>query len=477
MSKAIKSVGGAIFGSGSSSGALGTGQFRAQTRKIDKEAFKIKKSEDASKRSEEREESATKRSEKAQQDRSSLITNLQNQASGQAPSLAEAQLKSASERSLAQQLAASQSQRGGSAASRERQLLRGQATAGRDLAQQAAEARLQERGQAQQLLGQQISQEQQLADQMTQNYLAQGFNIEQARQQAAADFEKLEVQQLMQSQGLNLSGFQSAATNRGQLVGGALGAVGLSDERAKTKIKKIKKNEFKNLAADNKKESEKEIIKREDKEMIRAFNKKQAQKGKELSNKRHEKKQTEKDSKQEGHNAIGAAFGKGLKNVFSDKEIKINKREVSDSSLQKVDVPKPPTSGNKEKGGMSDMSKMAPMAAALSDKNSKSNMKAYSDKNIKKDFLDKLKAYTYEYKDKFKSDPRAGEGRHMSVMAQDLEKAGPIGKSMVQETEEGVKAVDYAKGYGAILAAQAHLNKRLDEIENKKSKRSKTRKA
>ena len=91
--------------------------------------------------------------------------------------------------------------------------------------------------------------------------------------------------------------------------------------------------------------------------------------------------------------------------------------------------------------------------------------------DIKKDFLDKLQAYTYEYKDKYKNMEEAGPGKHTSVMAQDLEKAGPIGQSMVSENESGVKVVDYAKGYGAILAAQAHLNKRLNELEKKKSKK------
>lgn len=100
-------------------------------------------------------------------------------------------------------------------------------------------------------------------------------------------------------------------------------------------------------------------------------------------------------------------------------------------------------------------------AAAISDKNQK--------KNIKKGFLDALTAYTYEYKNPKK--PGAGEGRHLSVMAQDLEKTD-IGKNMVKTMNDGTKIVDYGKGFGAILAAQAHLNKRLEEIE-KKSKRKK----
>ena len=55
-------------------------------------------------------------------------------------------------------------------------------------------------------------------------------------------------------------------------------------------------------------------------------------------------------------------------------------------------------------------------------------------------------------------------------MAQDLEKAGPVGKSMVEDTPMG-KLVNYGKGFGAVLAAQAHLNQRLKALESKKKKR------
>jgi Chaperone of endosialidase len=88
-----------------------------------------------------------------------------------------------------------------------------------------------------------------------------------------------------------------------------------------------------------------------------------------------------------------------------------------------------------------------------------------------KSFLDKLQAYSYEYKESQKNDPKAGDGRHLSVMAQDLEKAGPVGKSMVKQDEDGTKMVDYGKGFGAILASQAHLNERLSQIEKMYSKK------
>ena len=41
--------------------------------------------------------------------------------------------------------------------------------------------------------------------------------------------------------------------------------------------------------------------------------------------------------------------------------------------------------------------------------------------------------------------------------------------SMVMETNDGVLAVDYGRGFGALLAAQAPLNKRLAKIEKKRA--------
>jgi hypothetical protein len=85
-------------------------------------------------------------------------------------------------------------------------------------------------------------------------------------------------------------------------------------------------------------------------------------------------------------------------------------------------------------------------------------------------FLDALKPNSFEYKDEFKKNPLAGEGRFLGIMAQDLEKAGPVGKSMVEDTPMG-KLVNYGKGFGAVLAAQAHLNQRLKALESGKKKR------
>jgi len=79
-------------------------------------------------------------------------------------------------------------------------------------------------------------------------------------------------------------------------------------------------------------------------------------------------------------------------------------------------------------------------------------------------FLDSLTAYEYEYVDPSK--PGRAPGRHTSVMADDLERT-PMGKRMVVDTPDG-KMVDYARGFGVMLAAQASINERLERLEGKK---------
>jgi hypothetical protein len=98
---------------------------------------------------------------------------------------------------------------------------------------------------------------------------------------------------------------------------------------------------------------------------------------------------------------------------------------------------------------------------ATSDKRAKTDVKpARKDMQA---FLDAVKAHKYRYKD-----PDAdGHGEQFSVMAQELEKT-PVGKAMVIEGPDGKKQVDYGRGFGALLAAQAHLNERLKQLESKR---------
>jgi Chaperone of endosialidase len=118
-----------------------------------------------------------------------------------------------------------------------------------------------------------------------------------------------------------------------------------------------------------------------------------------------------------------------------------------------------------------EVSPYAAIPMVTSDENQKQNKKVGGAADFNpKSFLDKLQAYSYEYKNSAKGMPGVDDGRHLGVMAQSLEKAGPVGESMVDEDAQGNKVVDYGAGFSAILASQAHLNERLKQLESKKKK-------
>jgi hypothetical protein len=99
---------------------------------------------------------------------------------------------------------------------------------------------------------------------------------------------------------------------------------------------------------------------------------------------------------------------------------------------------------------------------AMSDENVKQEIKP-ADTDLRS-FLQPLGAYSYEYKD-----PKHGVGRFVSPMAQELEQS-EIGKSAVIETADG-KMVDYGRLAGIQLAATAMVNKRLNSLERKLSRK------
>lgn len=102
-------------------------------------------------------------------------------------------------------------------------------------------------------------------------------------------------------------------------------------------------------------------------------------------------------------------------------------------------------------------------ALMASDKNNKKDIKSGS-ADVSK-FLDSLDAKHYEYKDT--SEPGTAKGPRVGVLAQDVEKSD-MGKTMVKDTPNG-KMIDTVQGFGAVLAAQAEMNKRLKALEGKKS--------
>jgi hypothetical protein len=96
-------------------------------------------------------------------------------------------------------------------------------------------------------------------------------------------------------------------------------------------------------------------------------------------------------------------------------------------------------------------------AAAISDINAKED---FSDPAPAiEEFLESAQPAEYSYKTDYQW---AGEGRHVSPMAQGLERS-TIGRTMVKETPVG-KVVDYGKSFGAVLASLSHLNKKLNTV-------------
>jgi hypothetical protein len=83
------------------------------------------------------------------------------------------------------------------------------------------------------------------------------------------------------------------------------------------------------------------------------------------------------------------------------------------------------------------------------------------------DFLDALDPASYDYK----APEKHGRGRHYSVMAQSAQKT-KVGRQFVVETPDGL-ALDSAKGFAAVLAAQKVLHDRIKALEDfeKRTKR------
>lgn len=79
-------------------------------------------------------------------------------------------------------------------------------------------------------------------------------------------------------------------------------------------------------------------------------------------------------------------------------------------------------------------------------------------------FLKELNAREYSYRDP--EAPGAAPGRRVGIMAQDLEKSS-MGRALVKNTPNG-KMVDTVQGFGAVLAAQSELMKRIESLEKKK---------
>jgi hypothetical protein len=154
---------------------------------------------------------------------------------------------------------------------------------------------------------------------------------------------------------------------------------------------------------------------------------------------------------------------KAFENSFREKTISEEAPKKSKSEQEAEDNSKKITG---DKGLIGTMMRMIgpSQAQAASDKGNKTS-DSPGNKEIQ-GFLDAIKAHTYEYKNEFKDAALGGEGKYVSPMAQEIEQT-KLGKNMVIDTPDG-KVVDYGKGFGAMLAAQAMLNERLKKLEGKR---------
>lgn len=105
--------------------------------------------------------------------------------------------------------------------------------------------------------------------------------------------------------------------------------------------------------------------------------------------------------------------------------------------------------------------------AIASDKRVKNNIKD-AGKEFD-DFVSKIKSKSFKYKEGFEPDM---PGEVFGVMAQDLEKS-KIGKSMVDEDENGVKTLNLKRGFAALLASQGRTASKISALEKALAQRKK----
>lgn len=159
-------------------------------------------------------------------------------------------------------------------------------------------------------------------------------------------------------------------------------------------------------------------------------------------------------------------YNKGLyQQQYQNQLAKINPQMAMNTNQANMAMQQAQNAANQNASVMSGLFSMGGKALGgwLSDKDAKEDIKEGSSEI--NELLDKLKPYSYNYKDEYKED-EGDEGRQLGVMAQDLEKSD-LGQEFVEEDEEDLKRVDYGKMASTQLAALADLHARLKKLEGK----------
>lgn len=248
---------GALFGSGTNPGILGTGQYQVTAPEVNMAAGEVPHASDYRARLDQAEAAARGRAtptvQAAQIDttagnqvrgqQQALAGQLQQAANGEGPSVAQEQLRQGLTRNLASTVAATNSTRGLGASSAAARLQASRAGLGQQAAADAATLRAQEvtaaRGQLAGVLGDtrqadlatasqqaQLGQQAALANQqatlednrqkdaLTQQYLAMGMSLAQAEQAAAMRMEELRVQSQLEAEQIRSGAYTDAAGRR-----------------------------------------------------------------------------------------------------------------------------------------------------------------------------------------------------------------------------------------------------------------------
>lgn len=457
--------------SGKDLSKVGLGRYKGQSYDVNKEAFydtgELKKRQEALATEQAARMGQAAGPEAAQQ--ASLAAALQAQMAGTGPSLAQTQLKQATDRNIAQAMAMAQ-QRGGNVALAQRQAMQAAAGAGQEAAGQSAAIRAQEQLAAQSQLAGVLQQqraasvqEQQLKDAMAQFYGAQQTGLTQEQMKSRQAYEALMSGNIAEYNRMASQAYQAQQGAQSGLLGGLIQAGGtaammaaMSDKRVKKNVKEANFTELDSFV----KMAEGGLVedKKEDKDELKKWAE-AAQQYADLS------KGTEKMS---GSEKMGYGIGQGIGSLF------MSKKPQSSGGQAMAGESILPTANLAYKGGYCAEGGIIPGKAKVKGDSEKNDVVPAllspgeaviprtvmnGDKEKIQDFIDKLKAYQYEYKNK-----EHGEGEHASVMAQDLEKS-ELGKTAVMDTPEG-KMVDYGKLAAPMLAHQVMMAKKIEDLED-----------
>ena len=354
---------------------------------------------------------------------------LRERASGEAPSIARNVLRQETDRNLAGTVAQTLANRGAGAGLGARNALRAMADINQQAAGQGVIADLQERYAAQNALVEAELKTMGLNDAQISTIMSQLMTQREADRQALMDYQSLKAQSQLAASGIDAQAFADWQARRGagvnQAVGAGMGVLSSllgffgSDAGAKTGIESAGSSPIEPML-------------------------------------------------EPGGGMDFASFLKGPQgNAISSGVADLSKSFMSAAR----DFPRQ-TGANpymqyltvSDVGSKMGIESIGSLASALpflstilpSDENQKMNIRQ---------MLDTLDPYTYQYKNPVRfGDPGDPNKRFVGVMAQDLERAGPIGESMVVNTPEG-KMIDGGKGVGALLAAATDLNDRVKELE------------